>query len=314
MSGNTKMEMEIEEDLDFQSTLDYADDVQYENAVVAIGRIETDRGGLGINKIWAETEKLRELMIRTPREKRETMILVHAIPKLMRKYGNDKLTLMCILTMFALRLIKASKTPKDENPHVGIIRAIVRHLGYYAERDGQLMKELRELIKTIDTDGDKNEALGKVVAFDDDILSIDDGWRSELRIIVELYKKKADEADIIQYGPEGDAFDRVWEALLNDNEFVAEMKRKSLGQDFNLLLLFSIYGLMYPWAYNTKVKGAKSLAKTIGYNPNSRNKDKCYSKDYFNIYEIKKLKEGIKTQLMLDHIQKIIKTCKTEKQ
>ena len=314
MSGNTKMEMEIEEDLDFQSTLDYADDVQYENAVFAIGRIETDRGGLSINEIWDETEKLRELMLRTSPEKRDTVIIAYASQKLLKKYENRKRTLMCILTMFALRLIKASKTPKDENPHVGIIRAIVRLLNYYAIKDDQLMEDLRELINTIDTDGDRNEARGKVVEFDDDILSSDDGWRSELRSIVELYKKKADEADIIQHGPEGDAFDRVWEALLNDDEFVAEMKLPSLGQNFNLLLLFNVYGLMFPWAYNTKVKGAKSLAKTIGYNHNSRNKDKCYSKDYFNIYEIGKLKKGIKSQHMLKHIRDIINSCKTEKQ
>ena len=303
------MEMWIEDDLDYQTTLDYSDDVQYQNAVFAIGRIETDRGGLSINEIWAETENLRELMLQTPAEKRETVILVHATPKLLKKYGGCMRTLMCILIMFALRLIKASKTPEDDNPHVDIIRAIVRHVGYYVNKDEQLMEELRELLTTIDADGDKNEARGDVVGFGEDILKINDVWRSKLRSIVELYKKKADDDNIIQHGPAGEAFDRVWEALLKDDEFVGEMKHPSLGHDFNLLLLFSVYGLMYPWAYNTKIRGAKSLAKTIGYNPKLRNKDYCYSKDYFNINEIKNLKEGIKTEHMLNHIKEIINSC-----
>lgn len=309
MSGNTNMEMGIGDDLDYQSTLDYSDDVQYQNAVFAIGRIETDHGGLSINGIWAETENLRELMIRTPAEKRETVILVHASQMLLKKYGNCMRTLMCILIMFALRLTKASKTPEDDNPHVDIIRAIVRQVGYYVKKDEQLMEELRELLTTIDADGDRNEARGEVVGFDDDILKINDVWRSKLNSIVDLYKKKADEAHIIQDGPNGDAFDKVWEVLLKDNEFVAEMKHPSLSQDFNLLLLFSVFGLMYPWAYNTKIRGAYSLAKTIGYNPKLRNKAHCYSKDYFNINEIEKLKEGIKTQHMLNHIKEIINSC-----
>lgn len=309
MSGNTKMEIGIGDDLDYQSTLDYSDDVQYQNAVFAIGRIETDHGGLSINGIWAETENLRELMIRTPAEKRETVILVHASQMLLKKYGNCMRTLMCILIMFALRLTKASKTPEDDNPHVDIIRAIVRQVGYYVKKDEQLMEELRELLTTIDADGDRNEARGEVVGFDDDILKINDVWHSKLRSIVELYKKKTDDNNIIQYGPAGEAFDRVWEALLEDDEFVGEMKRPSLSQDFNLLLLFSVFGLMYPWAYNTKIRGAYSLAKTIGYNPKLRNKAHCYSKDYFNINEIEKLKEGIKTQHMLNHIKEIINSC-----
>lgn len=312
MNRITKPETENEDELDFQMTLDNSNDVQFQNAVFVIGRIETDHGGLSINEIWKETENLRMRMIRTPREKRETVLLAHAVQKILEKYGHNVRTLMCILVLFALRLIKASKTPDDDNPHSGLIRAIVRQVNYYAVRDEQLMQDLRELVNTIDTDGDNNEARGKVVKFGEDILAISDDWRSRLRDIVEVYKKKADENNIIQYGAAGDAFDRVWEALLEDEQFVREMKHNSLSQDFNLLLIFNIYGLMYPWAYNTKIRGANGIAKVIGHNPKSRNKDHYYSKDYFNVNEIEKLNKGIKTQSMLNHIKEIINSCKTE--
>lgn len=313
MNKTTKPDTENMDELDFQMTLDNCNDVQYKNAMFAIGRIETDHGGLGINEIWKETENLRMRMIRTPREKRETVLLAHDSQKLLEKYGHNERTLMCILFLFALRLIKASKTPDDDNPHSDLIRAIVRLVGYYAKRNEQLMKELRELVNTIDTDGDKNETRGQFVVFGEDILAISDEWRNRLRSIVEIYKKKADDAHIIQYGPAGDAFDRVWEALLDDELFVAEMKHKSLNQDFNLMLIFNVYGLMYPWAYNTNIHGAKGIAKVVGDNKESRNEDHCYSKDYFNINEIEKLSKGIKSQSMFNHIMDIINSCKTEK-
>lgn len=313
MNRITKPKTDNEDELDFQMTLDNSNDVQYKNAVFAIGRIETDHGGLGINEIWNETENLRMRMIRTPHDKRETVLLAHVSQKLMEKYNQNVRTLMCILILFAIRLIKASKTPDDDNPHSDIIRAIVRQVNYYAVRDEQLMQDLRELVNTIDTDGDNNEARGKVVKFGEDILAISDDWRSRLRSIIEVYKNKADEYNIIKYGPDGDAFDRVWEALLEDEQFVGEMKLHTLGQDFNLLLIFNVYGLMYPWAYITKIRGANGIAKVIGHNPKLRNKDHCYSKDYFNVNEIEKLNKGIKTQSMLNHIREIINSCRNEK-
>lgn len=309
------MKQKTDSEIEYQETIGYSDDVQYENAVFAIGRVETDKGGLTLNQIWIETENLRRLMQRTPVEKRPIVMADSASRNLLTKYKDEsddpERTQMCILIMFALRLIKASKTI-DDNPNKEIIREIVRLVSYRVKRDEEMMKALQELVKTIDKDGDEKERRGHVIEFGVNILSNDDDWNRDLRIIVEKYKQLADKANIIGPTQAGDAFDAVWDSLLADDLFTAEMRESSLGQSYNLLLIFSVYGLMFPWAYSSRIRGAIGIAKTVGHNPEARNKDRCYSKDYFNINEIKKLKQGIKSDQMLKHILGIINKHKPQ--
>ena len=184
---------------------------------------------------------------------------------------------MCILILFALRLIKAERD-QEKNPHREIIRAIVRLVGERAKQEAALMEDLRRLIRVIDQDGDANEAKGKVVEFGVDILQ-QKNWSEELRTIVERYKKGAYEAGIIANEA---LFESIWEALLQDNWFVAEMRAPRLEQPFNLRLLFNAYGMIFRRVpsvyYASKIRGGQSLAKRIGEKEGGR----PYSKDYFN--------------------------------
>lgn len=261
---------------------DFLKDVQYQNAVFAIRQIETDRGGLTLREIWEETEKLREELLGVEKELRDSYLIDHLpVPEKVYHSKDPMRTQMCVLTLFALRLIRAN-SDLEKNPHQHIIRAIVRLV---LERED---KEIfYRLLETINRDGDANEARGNIVEFGVDILAPEPEWSEQLRAIVERYKEKAYEANIIAYGAANEAhFEDIWEALLQDDWFVAEMSHPTLEQPFNLKLLFNVYGMIYrsvPSVYNTwKVKGGQSLARTIGYNPNARGKNKCYTKEYFN--------------------------------
>lgn len=289
---------------DLHKTLDYLDDPQYANAVFAIGRVETDNGGITLNQIWNETENLRKKMLSIPQNKRALMVesLSNYIKEKYKDTSNPERTQTCILLIFALRLIKAADTI-EANPHANVIRAIVRLVGYRAQHDPQIMEALIQLVQTIDDEGDHNEQDGLIVPFGDDILKSDTAVKSNVASIIDQYISKADEAKIIS---KGQAFDRVWEELLRDNLFVNEMNIPSLGQNYNLLLIFNVFGLMMPWAYTSKIRGALSLAKIVGNRQDSGN-NKFYSKDYFSSIEIEKLKFGIKSNDLLKRITEIIK-------
>lgn len=278
------MKADENNEMQTQKAHDFLKDVQYQNAVFAIRQIETDRDGLTLREIWEETEKLRERLLGVEGELRDSY-LIDWLPNPEKAYeGISKhpvRTQMCVLILFALRLIKAERD-QEKNPHREIIRAIVRLVGERAKQEAALMEDLRRLIRVIDQDGDANEAKGKVVEFGVDILQ-QKNWSEELRTIVERYKKKAYEAGIIANKA---LFESIWEALLQDNWFVAEMRAPSLEQPFNLRLLFNVYGMIFRRVpsvyYASKIRGGQSLAKRIGYNPMARGKNKCYSKDYFN--------------------------------
>ena len=278
------MKADENNEMQTQKAHDFLKDVQYQNAVFAIRQIETDRGGLTLREIWEETEKLRERLIEVERELRDCY-LIDWLPDPVKAYGtlskHPVRTQMCVLVLFALRLIKAERD-QEKNPHAPIIEAIVRLVGERAKQEAALMEDLRRLIRVIDQDGDANEAKGKVVEFGVDILQ-QKNWSEELRTIVERYKKEAYEAGIIANKA---LFESIWEALLQDNWFVAEMRAPSLEQPFNLRLLFNVYGMIFRRVpsvyYASKIRGGQSLAKRIGYNPMARGKNKCYSKDYFN--------------------------------
>lgn len=274
------MKADENNEMQTQKAHDFLKDVQYQNAVFAIRQIETDRGGLTLREIWEETEKLRERLLGVEGELRDSY-LIDWLPNPEKAYGgiskHPVRTQMCILILFALRLIKAERD-QEKNPHREIIRAIVRLVGERAKQEAALMEDLRKLMRTIDKDGDANEAKGKVVEFGVDILQ-QKNWSEELQTIVERYKKKAYEAGIIANKA---LFESIWEALLQDNWFVAEMRAPSLGQSFNLRLLFNVYGMIFRRVpsvyYASKIRGGQSLAKRIGEKEGGR----PYSKDYFN--------------------------------
>ena len=274
------MKADENNEMQTQKAHDFLKDVQYQNAVFAIRQIETDRGGLTLREIWEETEKLRERLLGVEGELRDSY-LIDWLPNPEKAYGgiskHPVRTQMCVLILFALRLIKAERD-QEKNPHREIIRAIVRLVGERAKQEAALMEDLRRLIRVIDQDGDANEAKGKVVEFGVDILQ-QKNWSEELRTIVERYKKKAYEAGIIANEA---LFESIWEALLQDNWFVAEMRAPSLGQSFNLRLLFNVYGMIFRRVpsvyYASKIRGGQSLAKRIGEKEGGR----PYSKDYFN--------------------------------
>lgn len=274
------MKADENNEMQTQKAHDFLKDVQYQNAVFAIRQIETDRGGLTLREIWEETEKLRERLLGVEGELRDSY-LIDWLPNPEKAYGgiskHPVRTQMCVLILFALRLIKAERD-QEKNPHREIIRAIVRLVGERAKQEAALMEDLRRLIRVIDQDGDANEAKGKVVEFGVDILQ-QKNWSEELRTIVERYKKEAYEAGIIANKA---LFESIWEALLQDNWFVAEMRAPSLEQPFNLRLLFNVYGMIFRRVpsvyYASKIRGGQSLAKRIGEKEGGR----PYSKDYFN--------------------------------
>lgn len=274
------MKADENNEMQTQKAHDFLKDVQYQNAVFAIRQIETDRGGLTLREIWVETEKLRERLLGVEGELRDSY-LIDWLPNPEKAYGgvskHPVRTQMCVLILFALRLIKAERD-QEKNPHREIIRAIVRLVGERAKQEAALMEDLRRLIRVIDQDGDANEAKGKVVEFGVDILQ-QKNWSEELRTIVERYKKKAYEAGIIANEA---LFESIWEALLQDNWLVAEMRAPSLEQPFNLRLLFNVYGMIFRRVpsvyYASKIRGGQSLAKRIGEKEGGR----PYSKDYFN--------------------------------
>lgn len=274
------MKADENNEMQTQKAHDFLKDVQYQNAVFAIRQIETDRDGLTLREIWEETEKLRERLLGVEGELRDSY-LIDWLPNPEKAYGgiskHPVRTQMCVLILFALRLIKAERD-QEKNPHREIIRAIVRLVGERAKQEAALMEDLRRLIRVIDQDGDANEAKGKVVEFGVDILQ-QKNWSEELRTIVERYKKEAYEAGIIANKA---LFESIWEALLQDNWFVAEMRAPSLEQPFNLRLLFNVYGMIFRRVpsvyYASKIRGGQSLAKRIGEKEGGR----PYSKDYFN--------------------------------
>ncbi len=303
---------EFAEDLQLNMSRDLMENPQYKNATHAVWSIETDKGGLSLSKLWEETEWMRTQMLRTQREMRSFIVAdLYGVLKQHTEAAGSKCverSVMCVMMLFALRLVKASKN-KEKNPNAKVIRAIVRILAEKMNANPERMEEMKRLLKIIDEDGDRNEQDGSaVVEMGIDILTDEADWTSKLRTIVNEYIQKADDLIDRQMS---DAFDAVWEELLQDSRFIQEMRVPTLSHDFNLNLLFNVFGLMHPEYYKTKCRGALSIARLVGYNPDLKNKYHCYSKDYFNKNEIAKLKYGFKTEELLKHVINIIhKHCK----
>ena len=305
---------EFVEDLQLSRSRDLMENPQYKNATHAVWTIETDKGGLPLVKLWEETEWMRTQMLRTGREERPFIVadLYGLLKQHAQTAGSQcvERTVMCVMMLFALRLVTASKK-KEDNPNAKVIREIVRMLSDKMKANPERMEEMKRLLKTIDEDGDRNEQDGTaVVQMGIDILVDEADWKARLRTIVNIYAEKADKLIDRQMS---DAFDAVWEELLQDSRFIQEMRVSTLNQDFNLNLLFNVFGLMHPEYYNSKCKGALTIARDVGARPTMKNKDGHYSKDYFNKNEIEKLKYGFKTDELLNHVRSIIqKHCKHE--
>ena len=302
-----KFAQEFADDLHLNRSRDLMQNAQYVNATHAVLSIETDKGGLPLSAIWEQTEWMRQELLRTDRQMRPFLVpdLYAALKQHSEVAGSRcvERSVLCIMMLFALRLVTASKK-KEDNPNAKVIRSIVRVLTEKMNESEERMDEMKRLLKTIDKDGDENERDGSaIVEMGVDILADDADWQEKLWYIVNTYIKKADK--LIDYH-KSEAFDAVWEDLINDSRFVEEMRHSTLKQNFNLSLLFGVFGLMHPYYYKTSCRGAKSIARVVGYNAELKNEDHCYAKEYFNKNEIAKLKYGFKTDELLQHVTKII--------
>ena len=301
----------IGNEIDLNEARDLMDETLYVNALHAIWRVESDCGGLTSQEVWNETEWLREEMLKTKREYRQHMVETLYL-NLKRKYTekttNVDKTVMCVMMLFADRLITAKKD-QSQNPNKEIIRRIVMVLCSKIKDDADLKKDMATMLALMDKAGTENEEKGRMIPWGLDILADDPDWSIQLKAV---FKKYADMADPLIQGHLLVSFSALWDELAEDSQFAAEMKTSTLGQNFNLQLLFNVYGLLHPNFYNTKV-GIATIAKTVGANPNARNEDKCYSRGYFTPREIENFKHAIKSQQLLDHINQIIQKHYTTK-
>ena len=301
----------IGNEIDLNEARDLMDETLYVNALHAIWRVESDCEGLTSQEVWNETEWLREEMLKTKREYRQHMVETLYL-NLKRKYTekttNVDKTIMCIMMLFADRLITAKKD-QSQNPNKEIIRRIVMVLCSKIKDDADLKKDMATMLALMDKAGTENEEKGRMIPWGLDILADDPDWSIQLKAV---FKKYADMADPLIQGHLRDSFGSLWDELAEDSQFAAEMKTSTLRQNFNLQLLFNVYGLLHPNFYNTKV-GIATIAKTVGANPNARGVNKHYSRGYFTPHEIERFDHAIKSQQLLDHINQIIQKHYTTK-
>ena len=288
----------IDFEINLNEARDLMDETLYVNALHAIWRVEADCGGLDSIEVWRETEWLRKQMLKTKREDRQHMVetlYLHLKRKYTGKTTNVNKTIMCIMMLFANRLITAHKE-QSRNPNYELIRRIVKVVSDKIKEDADLKNSLVIMLIEMDKAGTEHEEKGRMIPWGLDILADDPDWSIQLKAI---FKKYANMADPLIQGHLLDSFGTLWDELAEDSQFATEMKTSTLGQNFNLQLLFNVYGLLHPNFYNTKV-GIATIAKTVGANPNARNKDKCYSRGYFTPREIGRFDHAIKSQQLLE--------------
>lgn len=294
----------IDNEIDLNEARDLLDETLYVNALHAIWRVETDCNGLDCNEVWRATEWMRKEMLKTKRQDRQYMVEI-LYQELKKKYNekttNIDKTIMCIMMLFADRLITAHKD-QSQNPNHELIRRIVMVVCTKIKDDAELKKSLALMLAEMDKAGTENEEKGRMIPWGLDILADDPDWSIQLKAV---FKKYADMADPLIQGHLLVSFGILWDELAEDSQFAAEMKTSTLGQNFNLQLLFNVYGLLHPNFYNTKV-GIATIAKTVGANPNARGVNKHYSRGYFTPHEIERFDHAIKSQQLLDHIKGII--------
>lgn len=301
----------IGNEIDLNEARDLLDETLYVNALHAIWRVETDCNGLDCNEVWRATEWMRKEMLKTKRQDRQYMVEI-LYQEFKKKYNgkttNVDKTIMCIMMLFADRLITAKKD-QSQNPNKEIIRRIVMVLCSKIKDDADLKKDMATMLALMDKAGTENEEKGRMIPWGLDILADDPDWSIQLKAV---FKKYADMADPLIQGHLLVPFGSLWNELAEDSQFAAEMKTSTLRQNFNLQLLFNVYGLLHPNFYNTKV-GIATIAKTVGANPNARGVNKHYSRGYFTPHEIERFDHAIKSQQLLDHINLIIQKHYTTK-
>lgn len=295
----------IDNEIDLNEARDLLDETLYVNALHAIWRVETDCGGLDCNEVWRATEWMRKEMLKTKRQDRQYMVEI-LYQELKKKYNgkttNVDKTVMCIMMLFADRLITAHKD-QSQNPNHELIRRIVMVVCTKIKDDEELKKSLALMLAEMDKAGTENEESGRMIPWELDILADAPDWSKQLKAVFNTYASMAE--PLIQHDLY-ESFVALWNELAEDSQFSAEMKTSTLGQNFNLKLLFNVYGLLYPKFYNSSVRGIATIAKTVGANPEARNEDKCYSRGYFTTREIEMFNHAIKSQQLLDHINQII--------
>ena len=294
----------IDNEIDLNEARDLLDETLYVNALHAIWLVETDCNGLDCNEVWRATEWMRKEMLKTKRQDRQYMVEI-LYQELKKKYNekttNIDKTIMCIMMLFADRLITAHED-QSQNPNHELIRRIIMVVCTKIKDDAELKKSLALMLAEMDKAGTENEEKGRMIPWGLDILADDPDWSIQLKAV---FKKYADMADPLIQGHLLVSFGILWDELAEDSQFAAEMKTSTLGQNFNLQLLFNVYGLLHPNFYNTKV-GIATIAKTVGANPNARGVNKHYSRGYFTPHEIERFDHAIKSQQLLDHIKGII--------
>ena len=301
----------IDYEINLNEARDLMNETLYVNALHAIWRVEADCGGLTPVDVWKETEWLREEMLKTKSQDRQDMVeMLYLILK--RKYAcmetNVDKTIMCIMMLFANRLITAHKD-QSKNPNHELIRRIVMVICSKIKDNADLKRTLALMLAEMDKAGTENEERGRMIPWGLNILADAPDWSQQLKAIFETYAHMAD--SLIQVHLHN-SFNALWNELAEDSQFAAEMKTSTLGQNFNLQMLFNVYGLLHPNFYNTKV-GIATIAKTVGANPNARGDNKYYSRSYFTPREIEMFKHAIKSQQLLDHINWIIQKHYTNK-
>ena len=100
----------------------------------------------------------------------------------------------------------------------------------------------------------------------------------------------------------------IWDELFERPWFLSLMQVPTLEAEFNLKLVFNIFGLLFPRFYTAKVRGANTLAQLIAPNEQARGKDKFFSKSYFSRSAIAKFKgvSALDNDVQLQEIDSII--------
>ena len=189
----------IDNEIDLNEARDLLDETLYVNALHAIWRVETDCNGLDCNEVWRATEWMRKEMLKTKRQDRQYMVEI-LYQELKKKYNgkttNVDKTVMCIMMLFADRLITAHKD-QSQNPNHELIRRIVMVVCTKIKDDAELKKSLALMLTEMDKAGTENEEKGRMIPWGLDILADDPDWSIQLKAV---FKKYADMADPLIQG------------------------------------------------------------------------------------------------------------------
>ena len=293
---------------DIEWTRELLGDPQFLIAQTPIDCIETRRGGLSMRQIWLECEWLRKQYVETPVNRRFGLITPCYKKLATHTYNGEPYalrSLMVILMLFLLRLEYAHKDPL-KNPHRRIMNDIIHLVAFELRKDILLKREITLLLQMIDKYGDELEAEGVEIPYVD-ILAVDDVSVADVRTHVFGCVDKLSEQHAIEQR-KAQAVCAIWDELFERPWFLSLMQVPTLEAEFNLKLVFNIFGLLFPRFYTAKVRGANTLAQLIAPNEQARGKDKFFSKSYFSRSAIAKFKgvSALDNDAQLQEIDSII--------